>query len=110
MSAIAKDQLQRFTPEQQETIATLEATRIKKRQELIEQARHYRGRQWFPLVVMGISLLACAFTSHHQGILPYLAGIVLWILIQFHAAGVNRRIDALIELFQTDPKKADHDL
>jgi hypothetical protein len=29
-------------------------------------------------------------------------GMSLWVLIQFHAAGVNRRLDALIELMEDD--------
>jgi hypothetical protein len=30
-------------------------------------------------------------------------------LIQFHAAGINRRLDALLELLETDKRKDGHD-
>jgi hypothetical protein len=31
-----------------------------------------------------------------------IVGISLWVLIQFHATSVNRRLDALIELMEDD--------
>jgi len=105
MSAIAKDQMQRFTPEQQETLGTLEAIRVKKRQDLLEQARHYRGQQWLAPLFVAIFFLVAVFAT--QKIAPYLVGISLWVLIQFHAAGVNRRLDALVAQLAEDTKGGD---
>jgi hypothetical protein len=36
--------------------------------------------------------------------------ISLWFLIQFHAAGVNRRLDALMELLESRKHKKDGDV
>jgi hypothetical protein len=109
MSGIAKDQMQRFSPEQQEALAMLETNRVKKRQELLERARDYRGRQSFPPLMACISfMVAFIFATRHEQIVPpYVIGFSLLILIQFHAKGANRRIDALMELLRTDLKDGD---
>jgi len=104
MNALTKDKIQKLTPEQQETVATLEAHRAKKEQQLLERARHYRGRIWFPMLVFGILYLVCSFAG--QRWIPLCIAFVLFVLIEFHAAGINRRVDALMEL---DKKRDRHD-
>ena len=98
-----RDQIQTFTPEQQETFAALEARRVRKREDLKEQARNYRGRLWLTPLVVGICFfLAYASKTNHHEMIPYFISLGLLISIQFHAAGVNRRLDALVELSGTN--------
>jgi hypothetical protein len=80
----------------------LEARRVRKREDLKQQARNYWGRRWLPLLFPGIFFLGCMFERNHREMVPYFIGFGLLILIQFHATGVNRRLDALVELFGTD--------
>ncbi len=108
---ITKDQMQQLTSEQQETLASIEIQHAKTRQRLLNQAGRYRAMSWLPALVMLPLYLAPMFlTNPKYGPLSIICvGMSLWFLIQFHAAGVNRRIDALIELVEADKKKDDHD-
>ena len=110
MKTLTKDQIQHLKPDQQEMLAAIQVQRIKKRDELLEQARHYRGQQWLPALGLVVLFLLPVFTF--ERFLPWCVIIlvaVLWGLIQFHATGVNRRLDALIELMEADKKKEDDD-
>ena len=100
MNTLTKEQIQELTPEQQETVATLEARRTQQMQELLAQARHYPGQRWMPALVMGALYLACVFAT--QQLVPVFVGVSLWFMIQFHAAGVNRRLDALTKLLRNE--------
>ncbi len=95
MSTLTQEQIKRLTPEQQEALAKLEAGRSKRRQRLLVQARSYRGQLWLPALAPCFLYLVCFFAS--QRILPFLVALSLWVLITFHAAGINRRLDALME-------------
>ena len=68
----------------------------------MEQARNYRGRTWLPPLVVAICFLGCLFETNHRQMVPYFIGLALWISIQFHARGVNRRLDALMDLLRAD--------
>jgi hypothetical protein len=110
MKTLTKDQIRRLTPEQQDTLAAIEVQRAKKREQLSEQARRYRGQQWLPALGLVVLFLLPVFTF--ERFLPWSVIILLaclWGLIQFHAAGVNRRLDALVELMEADKKKEDDD-
>jgi hypothetical protein len=110
MNTLTKDQIQRLTPEQQEMLATIEVQKTQKREQLLVRARRYRGQQWIPVLVLCILYFVPIFTF--EKFLPYciiFLAMSLWFLIQFHAAGVNRRLDALMELLESDKKKDDHD-
>lgn len=111
MNTLTKDQIQRLTPEQQETLAAIEVQRTNKREQLSEQARRYPGQQWLLALVLAILLLLPVFTS--ERFLPFrviFLAVGLWFLIQFHAAGVNRRLDALVELMEADREKEGDDV
>ena len=105
MSGLTKDTIQKLTSEQQETVVTLEAHRAKKEQQLLEQARHYRGRIWFPSLVFGVLSLVCSFVG--QRWIPLCITFVLFLLVEFHAAGINRRVDALMELVKKGDRHDD---
>ena len=111
MKTLTKDQIQQLTPEQQETLASIEVQHVKTRQRLLKQVGHYRAMSWLPaLVMLPLYLIPTFITNPKYGPVSIICvGMSLWFLIQFHAAGVNRRLDALIELSEADMKKNDHD-
>jgi hypothetical protein len=59
---------------------------------------------WLPALVMMVLYLATMLITNpkYSQLLIFSVGVRLWVLIQFHAAGVNRRLDALIELMEDD--------
>jgi len=99
-----KDQIQQLTPEQQEALGSIVIKRDTMRQRLLKQRGHYRAMAWLPAFVMVVLYLApMLITNPKYGQLSIICvGMSLWVLIQFHAAGVNRRLDALIELMEDD--------
>lgn len=108
MSTLTKDQIQHLAPEQQETLAAIEVQRLKRREQLLQQARHYRGQLWQPLLAFGVLFLVCRIAD--QDAQPFFVALILWGLIQLHAVGVNRRLNALMELLESDKKKGEeHD-
>jgi hypothetical protein len=108
---ITKDQMHQLTSEQQEMLASLEIQRAKTREQLLKRVRHYRAMSWLPPLMMLPLYLAPTFiTNPKYGPLPIICvSLSLWFLIQFHAAGINRRLDALLELLETDKRKDGHD-
>ena len=98
MNILTKDQIRQLTPEQQEAIATVEATRMKKRQKLLACARGSR----IGLIVIPFMLVVAIFGLGYfklplQNILMFLA-ICVWSLFMV----INRRLDAMMELLEDD--------
>ena len=99
-----KDQIQQLTPEQQEILGSIVVKRDAMRRRLLKQRGHYRAMSWLPaLVMLPLYLAPMLITNPKYGQLSIIiVGMSLWVLIQYHAAGVNRRLDALIELMEDD--------
>ncbi len=101
MATLTKDQIAKLTPEQQETLDSIEAQRVLRRLRLIEQARGYRGFHLVPLLMGVVAVVLYGFGGFDSVIMrqfsPYFI-VVLLCLIEFHAYGTNRRLDALMEL------------
>ena len=108
---ITKEQIQQLTPEQQDTLGSIVIERAKARERLLKQVGHYRAISWLPaLVIFVVYLAPMLITNPKYGQVSIICvGMSLWFLIQFHAAGVNRRLDALIELLEADKKKDNND-
>jgi hypothetical protein len=109
MSTIPKKQVLQLRPEHQETLAALEIQHERQRQEHLERARRYPGQMWVPpLVLAGLCLAPVfMFARWFPSCIIFLV-VSLWFFIQFHAAGVNRRLDALMDLMESrKPKKGD---
>ena len=108
---ITKEQIQQLTPEQQDTLGSIVIERAKARERLLKQVGHYRAISWLPALVIFVLYLApMLITNPKYGQVSIICvGMSLWVLIQFHAAGVNRRLDALIELLEAEKKKDDKD-
>jgi hypothetical protein len=101
---ITKDQIQQLTPEQQDAFGAIVIERAKTRQRLLKQRRHYRAMTWLPIVLMLPLYLAPMLITNPKyfQLSTFCVAISLWVLIQYHAAGINRRLDALIELMEDD--------
>jgi hypothetical protein len=102
-----RPKVQSLTVEQQHVLAEVELARLRRRERRLRHARTYLGRRWlslvafafavwvvavhvpFPYTVVAISILAAAFA-----------------LVQVHVAGINRRLDALMELLDTERRDA----
>jgi hypothetical protein len=99
-----KDQIQKLTPEQQEALGSIVIKRDATRQRLLKQRGHYRAMVWLPIVLMMPLYLAPMLITNPKyfQLSTFCVAMCLWVLIQFHAAGVNRRLDALIELMEDD--------
>ena len=98
MNTLTKDQIRQLTPEQQEAIATMEVTRMKKRQKLLACARGSRlGLMILPFVLVLLVFGLSYYKFPIQNILMFF-GIVLWSLFIV----INRRLDAMMELLEDD--------
>jgi hypothetical protein len=111
MSTIPKKQILQLTPEQQETLANLEIQHARQQQAHLERARRYTGQLWVPpLVLAGLCLAPVFMFQRWFPSCIILLVVSLWFLIQFHAAGVNRRLDALLEVMESKKEKEGKDL
>ena len=102
MKAYPREQWQQLTIEQRETIAAIEARRSIRKLRLLAQARDYRGRVTVPIAVF-LGLLCLFIVRAPPELLIAFAIVSLGSLIQFHAAGINRRLDAAVELIESNP-------
>jgi hypothetical protein len=107
MNPLTKEQLEKLTPQQQELLAGVEAQRLRKREALLRQTRLYRGFYAIPAFFVLAAFVIMVRDTTKTMLLPFCI-IALGGLIHFHAAGVNRRIDALVELLDADLKKCTH--
>ena len=97
-----KDQIQQLAPEQQEALAFIVLKREATRQRLLKQRGKYRAMLLLPALVLFVSYLATMPNPVFGKLSGFCVAISLWLLIQFHAARLNRRLDALIELMEDD--------
>jgi hypothetical protein len=97
-----KDQIQRLSPEKQEALGATILKRDATRQRLLKQRGRYRAVLWLPIVLMMPLYLAPMLITNpkYVQLSTFCVALSLWVLIQFHAAGINRRLDALIELME----------
>ena len=111
MSAIPRKQVLQLTPEHQETLAAIEIQHARQRQVHLERARRYPGQLWVPPLVLAVLCLAPVFMFERW--FPsciILLVVSLWLLVQFHAMGINRRLDALMELMESKKEKDGKDV
>jgi|ERR1041385_6231324 hypothetical protein len=103
MSAFTRDQVQKLTPEQQEAFGTLEAQRIRSRQQLLQRARRNSMGVGTALLMGFVNALAGLCLSFPRA-LP-VAIIAAIGFTAFLAGRLNRRIDMLMELLEQDMEK-----
>jgi hypothetical protein len=96
MTTLTKDQIQQLTPEQQTGIATMELRRFQKRERLLKQARGSKYLLFVSVIILAIAYVAAAISKA-----PFWLqiSIILLAMTSFsQVIGVNRRMDALMEL------------
>ena len=100
----AKDQIPKLTLEQQEALGAAILKRDATRQRLLKQRGHYRAMVWLPTVLMMPLYLAPMLITNPKyfQLSAFCVAMSLWVLIQFHATRINRRLAALIELREAD--------
>jgi H+/Cl- antiporter ClcA len=109
---ITKEQIQNLTSEQQVTLASIEIQRAKKRQRLLDQARR-RPAPWFAALLpalFGFALFLPRFFITSPIYLPFCVlgiALLLWGMILSQLNAVNRRLDALVELWEDDQKEGE---
>jgi hypothetical protein len=105
MTKLSKEAVQKLLPEQQEHIAKMELRRMQMKQELFERAQGRRGLGILGGIIEGVliavpgslALLSLVFPR----LLPF-AVIAVSIEVGFLVARVNRRLDALMQLLDSD--------
>ena len=100
MSTLKKEQILRLTPEQQADVATLELRRAQKRERLLKQARQSRY-----FIFASASGLALAYGAAVVSGAPFWLQMSIFLMamaILIQSVGINRRLDALMELLDDD--------
>jgi Flp pilus assembly protein TadB len=100
MTTLTKNEILRLTPEQQADVAKLELRRAQKRERLLKQARQSR---YFILPSGGG--LALAYGAAVFSGAPFWLQMIIFVMamaILIQAVGINRRVDALMELLNED--------
>jgi hypothetical protein len=94
MNTHTKEQIRHLTPQQQ-LLALHRAL-----------SQQYRRLRWMPWLILGMLCFVCFFGEQNKQLLGVAA--ILWGLVQFHAENFNRRLNTLMELFESD-RKTSHD-
>ena len=100
MNTLTKDQIQQFTPEQQDAVATMALRRVQKRERLLKQARQSK----YFIFASGAMLAIIYALAVIQKVSPLLqlGFLFLAITIMIQSIATNRRLDAILELFEDD--------
>ena len=117
MSTLTKEQVEKLNPEAQEAVASLTLYNARRRTQLLEKTKRYRGQTWIPSLMPAALVLVFFLwegrTAPRVDRLFLLAMItIVYAAAQFQIKGLNRRLDALIELLESDLRSqkttADH--
>ena len=100
MSTLTKEQIKQLTPEQQEALATITLRRVEKRERLLRQAR---GPQVYLFIQGGLLAAIAGVAGFSRLATPLLICVsALAVMVCVCIVSVHRRIDALLELFDSD--------
>ena len=101
MNTIPKAKIRSLNTDQQEAVADIELRLFRNRQQLISRAKSYTGLVVFPSMLFLVVIGLLIFNIGYQIVFIFciFASIVL---VQFHAFGLNRRLDALCNLLEVD--------
>ena len=94
---LTKDQIAKLPKEQQEAVARLVLDESRQRRSILAKAKGYWGRRLVP-ILLWISASIVWILTQNLIVALLLFTLGVWILVQFHAAGLNRRMDALLLL------------
>jgi len=103
MPAQLENPVEKLTLDQQKALAEVELAKFHRSERLHGLARTYPGRRWLSLAffLLGLWVAAKSIEVVYYGVAFSLLALVV-VLVQFHTAGINRRLDALLELLDSD--------
>jgi hypothetical protein len=101
--SLTNEQIQKLSQDQQDTLGEVELRLFQKRQQVLDQARSYRGYIFFPATIGLICVCLVAFQLFPKQTLGFCL-VGAFALIQFHAMGINARLNALLKLVEEDYK------
>ena len=104
MASLTPEEIDKLTPKQQEALADFEALRARQRLALLGQAQRYHGYYLVPALLF-IGVFVALFSNANEKQFIACCLIALSGLIQFHAIGLNQRMDALMKLLDRDLKR-----
>jgi hypothetical protein len=106
MKTLNKDEVRKLAPELQKVVGTVEVQRVRTRRRLVERARGYNGMSVITGLWMGAAMGLAIYSVVNPRVLLLLFAIVaVTALVGFHAAGLNRRLVALMRLVEHDINK-----
>ena len=108
MPAQLENPVEKLTLDQQKAVAEVELAKFHRNERLHGQARTYTGRRWLSLAffILGLWVASKSIDVPYYGVAFSLLALVI-ALTQIHIAGINRRLDALLELLDSDPAASD---
>ena len=108
MPAQLENPVEKLTLDQQKALAEVELAKFHRRERLHQLARGYPGRRWLSLAffLLGLWVAAKSIEVVYYGVAFSLLALVV-VLVQIHTAGINRRLDALLELLDSDSTASD---
>jgi hypothetical protein len=98
---MSQEEVRRLTDQKLDAFVRVVLDDSRSRRALLDRAKNYRGRQIIPVAIM-FSAAGASYLFLKLGWESIIVFIVAMTLMQWHTAGVNRRIDALIELLELD--------
>lgn len=94
---LKKEQVEQLDEEQLEAYVNVVRSTERERRRLIEGASGYRGRWLSGLLFLGTFSLLSLLDLPQTTEFPILC-ITVFIVVQWHATGINRRIDSILSL------------
>lgn len=101
---LPKDEVQKLTPEQQEIFGRMILEEKGRQRALMSQAKGYHGYRAIPWFLLFAGFLFWE-PIKSSGNLEMVLACAGFLLIHFHAMGVNSRIDAILDLHDLDRAK-----
>ncbi len=99
---LTKEQVSRLSDQELDAYARVVLDESRSRRSVLSRARNYHGRQIIPTVILMVGV-AGSWILSKVGWEPLIAFFASAALLQWHSAGINRRIDSLLDLIERDP-------
>lgn len=94
---LTKEQVAKLSPEEQEVVARVALDEARFRRGILAKAEGYRGYRLVPAILWTVAAGFLIWKSDAAMMLPFV-GLLAVTIFQFHVAGINSRIDAVIRL------------
>lgn len=101
---LTKEQVARLSDQELDTYARVVLDESRSRSAVLARARNYRGRQIVPTLILMVGVGGSWILSK-VGWEPLIAFFASAALLQWHSAGINRRIDSLLDLIDLEASK-----